>query len=168
MNIIVAVDSNWGIGYNGTQPVVLPEDRGFFRKITSGGTVIVGRRTLADFPAGRPLKNRRNIIMSTDPDFTVEGAEVAHSVEEAIALTAVGRSNRVFVIGGARVYEQFLPYCERAFVTRIRGEYDADSFFENLDLSPNWELQKKGAPRFHDGVEYSFDVYRNKAPIRFT
>ena len=107
MDIVVAVDMNWGIGLNGTQTLVIPEDRKYFRELTKNSTVILGRRTLMDFPNAKPLPKRRNIILTTDKDFSVDGGEVAHSVEEAVELCK--NDEQVFIIGGASIYRQFLP-----------------------------------------------------------
>ena len=116
MEAIVAVFSDWGIGSEGTQQLVLKADRAHFRELTAGAAVIVGRRTLADFPGGRPLKGRHNIVL-TRQDLSVEGAEVAHSAEEAAALAA--KYPRALVIGGASVYRQLLPWVDLAHVTQI-------------------------------------------------
>ena len=104
MEAIVAVFSDWGIGSEGTQQVVLRADRAHFRELTGGAAVIVGRRTLGDFPGGRPLKGRNNIVI-TRQAIEIEGAEVAHSTEEALTLAA--QYPRTLVIGGASVYRQF-------------------------------------------------------------
>ena len=116
MDAIVAVYSDWGIGARGTQPVVLHADRAHFREKTRGAAVIVGRRTMEDFPGGRPLKGRHNIVV-TRQDITIEGAETAHSTEEALALAA--KYDTCFVIGGASVFRQFFPYLDTVHVTKI-------------------------------------------------
>ena len=105
MEAIVAVYSDWGIGSGGTQPVVLKADRAHFKELTDGAAVIVGRKTLGDFPGGRPLKGRHNIVV-TRQDIEVAGAQVAHSTGEALALAA--EYERCLVIGGASVYKALL------------------------------------------------------------
>lgn len=160
MDIVVAADENWGIGFEGTQNLVVPEDRRHFREVTGHGTVIVGRRTLLDFPGGRPLKNRRNIVLTRDPDFTVEGAETAHSVGEALELAK--NDPRVFVIGGQSVYRAFLPYCQRAYVTRIYASPRADAFFPDLEADPSWSLADPGEEREHNGLKYRFQVWERR------
>ncbi len=157
LEIVVAADENWGIGFMGTQNLVIPEDRRHFREITGRSAVIVGRRTLADFPGGRPLKNRRNIVLTRDRSFTVEGAETAHSVEEALEL--IRDEERVYVIGGESVYRAFLPYCSRAHVTRLQAAPPADAFFPRLDELPGWRLADPGQLREHEGVQYSFQIW---------
>lgn len=161
MNLVVAVDKNWGIGYKGTQTVVVPEDRVHFREITTGGTVIVGRRTLADFPGGKPLKNRTNIVMTRNRDFSVPGAETASSLEELFSMTEGVDPGKLFVIGGDSVYKLLLPYCTYAYVTKIYAEPEADRFIENLDESPDWEIVESSPVKEYDGVSYAFITYRN-------
>ena len=157
LELVVAADAGWGIGKNGTQTLVIPEDRRHFREVTGRGTVIVGRKTLADFPGGRPLKNRRNIVLTRDGSFTVEGAETAHSVEEA--LEKCRQDERVFVIGGESVYRALLPYCRRAHVTRIFARAENDAFFPALDTLPGWRLTDRGEERESAGLRYAFQTW---------
>ena len=156
MEAIVAVFSDWGIGSEGTQQVVLKADRAHFRELTAGAAVIVGRRTLADFPGGRPLKGRNNIVI-TRQDLTIEGAEIAHSTDEALALAA--KYPRTLVIGGASVYRQFLPYVDLVHVTQIDLKPQSDSYFENLDASPDFRIREAGESREENGVRYRFVSY---------
>ncbi len=161
MDVIVAANIDWGIGYEGTQPLVVPEDRKHFQALTRGGTIIVGRRTLADFPGGRPLKNRRNIIISANPFLSVEGAEVAHSAKEALELTR--DDEKVFLCGGASVYKMLLPCCERAYVTRILAEAPADRFFPDLEAVEDWSLAGQSEELASEsGVRYRFETYVNR------
>ena len=157
LELVVAADADWGIGKNGTQTLIVPEDRRHFREVTGRGTVIGGRKTLADFPGGRPLKNRRNIVLTRDGSFTVEGAETAHSVEEA--LEKCRQDERVFVIGGESVYRALLPYCRRAHVTRIFARAENDAFFPALDTLPGWRLTDRGEERESAGLRYAFQTW---------
>ena len=116
MDAIVAVYSDWGIGSAGTQPIVVPEDRRHFAKLTSGSTVIVGRRTMEDFPGGKPLKDRVNLVI-TRQDSDIEGAQVVHTLQEAI--DASQNAEKVFVLGGASIYMAMFPYLDRIYVTKI-------------------------------------------------
>lgn len=159
MDIVAAVYDNWGIGKDGTQPVVVSADRKHFRAVTGHGTVIVGRKTLADFPGGKPLKNRRNIVLTRDPDFSVEGCEAAHSVAEAIRLSE--NEEQVFVIGGESVYRAFLPYCERAYLTVIHASPECDAFFPPLDRIPGWEIQETQEEFEENGTKFQFTTYIN-------
>lgn len=154
MDAIVAVNSDWGIGRDGTQTVVLKADRARFKELTEGKTVIVGRKTLADFPGGRPLKNRRNIVV-TGQDILIDGAEVAHSVTEALELCG----GDGLVIGGASVYREFYPLLDRVFVTKLEVSPESDSFFPDLDESAQWALTECSEPMSENGVSFVFAVY---------
>lgn len=156
MEAIVAVYSDWGIGENGTQPVVLRADRAHFRELTDGAAVIVGRRTLGDFPGGRPLKGRHNIVI-TRQNIEIDGAEVVSSTEAA--LEAASRQPRTLVIGGASVYRQFFPYLDRVYVTKIGLAPHSDSFFPDLDASPDWRCVQEGEPLNENGVGFRFCTY---------
>ena len=157
MEAIVAVFSDWGIGSEGTQQIVLKADRAHFRELTAGAAVIVGRRTLGDFPGGRPLKGRANIVV-TRQEIEIEGAEVAHSTEEAVALAA--KYPRTLVIGGASIYRQFLPYVDTVHITKIDRAPRSDSFFENLDASPDWQALEPEVWQEENGVRYCFLTYK--------
>ena len=157
MQALVAVYSDWGIGAKGTQPLVIPADRKRFRVLTDGAAVIVGRKTLEDFPGGRPLKNRHNIVI-TRQDITIEGAEVVHTTEEAVA--AAEQHGACFVIGGASVFRQFFPYLDTVHVTKIGAAPFSDSFFPDLDADPAWVCSEAGPEQEHDGVNYQFCVYK--------
>ena len=159
MDAIVAVYSDWGIGDGGTQPVVLKADRRHFRCLTDGSAVIVGRKTLEDFPGGKPLANRFNIVVSRQ-GINVDGALVVHSTGEA--LDAAEDFEQCFVIGGASVYMQFFNYLERVYVTKIDIEPPSDSFFPNLDRNPEWECVSQEPWEEEDGIRYCFCTYEKK------
>ena len=135
---IVAVCDDWGIGLDGGMVVENREDMRHFVACTTGHPVIMGRKTLESFPGGRPLKNRRNIVLTRDRTFSPDGVEVVHSVEEA--LSAVANEEEAWVIGGGQVYELLLPHCEKAVVTRNHCVRESDTFFPNLDSLPDWKL----------------------------
>lgn len=157
MEAIVAVYSDWGIGSEGTQPVVLKADRVHFREYTTGNAVIVGRKTLGDFPGGRPLKNRDNIVI-TRQNIQIEGAELVHSTEEA--LDAARKYPRCLVIGGASVYKQFFPYTDLIHITKIDLAPESDSFFPNLDELSDWVCESQTPWEEENGIRYCFCEYR--------
>ena len=159
MEAIVAVYADWGIGAQGTQPVVLKADRVHFRAVTAGAAVLVGRRTLGDFPGGKPLKNRHNIVV-TRQDIEIEGAEVVHSTDEALA--AAARQPRCLVIGGASVYRQFFPYLDRIYLTKIDLTPVSDSFFPDLDAAEDWRCTEASPWQEEDGIRYRFCTYEHK------
>jgi len=156
MDAVVAVYSDWGIGAQGTQPLVIPADRVRFRELTTGQAVIVGRKTLSDFPGGRPLKNRHNIVI-TRQNLTIEGATVVHTVEEALA--EAEKYDHCFVIGGASVFREYFPYLTRVFITKIAAAPQSDAFFPNLDALPDWRCTSAEPWQEHEGVEYQFCTY---------
>ena len=156
MEAIVAVFSDWGIGSEGTQQVVLKADRRHFRALTDDAAVLVGRRTLEDFPGGKPLKGRHNIVL-TRQDLTIEGAEVVHS--EAEAVEAAGRHARCLVIGGASVYRQMMPWVDTVHLTQIKLAPPSDSFFPDLDRAPDWRCSDCGPWQEEGGISYRFATY---------
>jgi dihydrofolate reductase len=159
MDAIVAVYSNWGIGERGTQPIVLAADRKHFRDVTYGSAVIVGRRTMEDFPGGKPLNGRQNIVV-TGQDIEIEGAIVVHTVDEALMEAA--KYKRCFVIGGASIFLEFLPHTDRIFATKIELAPHSDSFFPDLDSDPDWQLTACGERGEENGVGYRFCTYERR------
>ena len=158
MNVIVAVDQNWAIGKDGDQLAYLSEDLKRFKSLTTGHPVILGRKTLATFPGGRPLKGRRNLILSRNTDFAPEGAEV---FRDLASLRAAAPTDS-FVIGGASVYRQLLPWCDTAYVTKIDRAFPADCYFPDLEQDPAWERTEESAPLEQDGIIYRYVTYRRK------
>lgn len=158
MNAIVAVDQNWAIGKNGDQLVYLKEDLKRFRTLTSGHAVILGRKTLATFPGGRPLKNRENLILSRNPDFHPEGCRVFGDIPSLLKAAP----SDSFVIGGGSVYEALLDTCDTVYVTRIDAAFPADTWFPNLDDHPDWEIVESSQPLEQDGLVYRYVTYRRK------
>ena len=158
MNAIVAVNSDWGIGLRGMQQVVIAEDRRYFKELTEGCAVIVGRRTFESF--GGPLPNRRNIVLTRDVGYMAEGAIIAHSPSDAISKASYDDPCKQFVIGGGSVYELFLPLCDYVYVTKIKTAPLSDTFFPVLDNLPDWELMRQGEAMESGGVCYSFDIYK--------
>ena len=159
MELIVAVYDDWGIGAGGTQPVALSADRKFFRQTTKGACVIAGRKTLGDFPGGKPLPNRVNVVISRG-EVTMEGVIVCHSPEEAAEATR--QYPRVMVIGGGSIYRQMLPFCDTAYITKVHACPESDTFFPNLDEDPQWELAQELLSGEEDGIRYEMCLYKRK------
>ena len=157
MELIVAVYDDWGIGKDGTQPVALSADRKFFRETTKGAMVIVGRKTLADFPGGRPLPNRVNVVL-TRQGVETEGVVICHSPEEAVALAK--DAPRAMVIGGGSIYKQMLPYCDTAYVTKVHTTPESDTFFPDLDQDPQWMLTEVLQEGEENGIAYQMCLYK--------
>ena len=159
LRCVVAVCDDWGIGHEGRLLVRNAEDMRHFVRLTSGHTVVMGRRTLEGLPGGRPLKNRRNVVLSANPAFAVEGAEVVRSVPELEALLAA-TSDEAWVIGGARVYKLLLDACAEAYVTKNHVTLPADAFFPNLDERADWRLAEcLGSGVTDDGVPFELLRY---------
>lgn len=159
MELIVAVNDDWGIGLNGTQPVALHADRKFFRETTRGCLVIAGRRTIADFPGQKPLPGRVNVAL-TRSAAQIPGFTVCASTEEVVALAKT--AHRAMVIGGGSVYRQLLPYCDTAYITKIHVTPESDTFFPNLDEDENWYLAEVLQAGEEDGIAYEMCLYQRK------
>ena len=163
MKAIVAVDSNWAIGNKGQLLVSIPADqKDNFRRRTSGNTIVYGRKTLETFPQKIVLPNRRNIILSTRPDYTVKNAEVAHNRDELMDLIKNENSDDVYIIGGETVYKQFIDDCDTAIVTFIDKVYEADAYFPNLDKDPNWELVEESDEQVYFDITYTYRIYKKR------
>lgn len=167
MNAIVAVTQDWGIGRGGDLLVHERADMRHFVRHTAGATVVMGDRTLASFPGGRPLKGRRNIVLTIDPELRApacpEGTtcEIVHSLDEALAAVADCDPESVWAIGGASVYRQLLPHCTRAIVTKFETTLPADVYFPNLDEDPSWQVESvEEGSITEQGVPFSFVTYR--------
>ncbi len=158
MNLIVAVDENWAIGKGGDQLVYISADLKRFKELTTGHPVILGRKTLATFPGGRPLKNRRNLILSATPGYTVDGAEVFADVDSLLAAAP----EDAFVIGGESVYRALLDRCHTAYVTKIHAAYPADRYFPDLDVHPDWTVSEESRPMEDQGVSFHYVTYRKQ------
>ena len=159
MNLIAAVDKNWAIGKNNELLVSIPNDMKMFRQMTTGKVVVMGRKTLESFPNGLPLKNRVNIVLTKNQNYQVKGAIIVHSVEEVLEELKKYDSEDVYVIGGESVYRALLPYCDKAYVTRIDHAYLADTYFPNLDEDPEWKMTKVSDEQTYFDLEYVFTIY---------
>ena len=161
LSAIVAVCDDWGIGLDGGMVVENREDMRHFVACTTGHPVIMGRRTLESFPGGRPLKNRRNVVLSRDASFSPEGIEVVSSVEEALA--AVAGDQEAWVIGGGQVYELLLPHCDRVVVTRNHCVRPCDTRFPDLDADPAWRVvETREGGVTPEGVSFDFVTYERR------
>ena len=162
MNLIVAVDSNWAIGKENKLLVSIPQDMKFFRETTKGKVVAMGRKTLESFPGGQPLKNRVNVVLTTDKNYKVKDTVIVHTIEEMVDELKKYDSEDIFVIGGESIYRQLLPYCTNAYVTKIDHAYDADTYFPNLDADPEWEMTKISDEQTYFDLEYVFVIYERR------
>lgn len=161
MKAILSADRNWGIGYQNKLLVSIPSDMRFFREMTEGKVIVMGRKTLESFPNGLPLKKRINVVLTHDRSYQVKDAVIVHDKEELLKELKKYQED-IFVVGGGSVYELLLPYCDTAYVTRIDMEYQADTFFLDLDQDPEWELTEESDEQTCFDIEFTFTVYRRK------
>lgn len=162
MNAIVIADLNWAIGRKGGLLFSLPADMRRFRALTTGGTVLLGRRTLESFPGGKPLPNRRNIVVTRNPGALPPGAEGAPSPEEALALAGGPEAENLWLTGGASVYAALLHRCRRVYLTRVEARAEeADAFFPDLDRLPEWAAEETGELQEDNGLPFRFIQYVN-------
>jgi dihydrofolate reductase len=155
LSIVVAYASNRVIGYRGELPWRLPSDLRHFRELTIGHTVLMGRRTFESLPAAhRPLRERRNVVVSANPSFRPAGVEVHASLDAA--LHSCGAD--CFAIGGASVYEQTLPLAGRVYATHVQANPDGDVFFEAL-APEDWRCVEESEPMIENDLSFSFRTY---------
>ena len=162
MNLIVAADKNWGIGKDNKLLVSIPSDMKFFRQETMGKVVVMGRKTLESFPNGLPLKNRTNVVLTSDKNYQVKDAVIVHSIDEVLEELKKYDDDEIYVIGGGKVYEELLPYCDVAHVTKIDFAFEADTHFPNLDEDPEWGITAASDEQTYFDLEYTFVKYERK------
>ena len=159
MELIVAVYDDWGIGRDGTQPIALSADRKFFRETTRGAMVIVGRRTIADFPGQKPLPGRINVALSRNAD-EIPGFTLCRSPEEAAELAKTVQ--RAMVIGGGSIYRQMMPFCDTAYITKVHVTPESDTYFPNLDADDDWYLAETLQSGEENGIAYEMLLYKRR------
>ena len=159
MELIVAVYDDWGIGRDGTQPIALSEDRKFFREMTKGCMVITGRRTIEDFPGKKPLPGRVNVAISRNAS-EIPGFTLCRSPQEAAQLAKT--APRAMVIGGGSIYQQMLPYCDKAYITKVHVTPEFNTYFPNLDQDPDWYPADILCQGEENGIGYEMVLYLRK------
>lgn len=163
MNLIVNVDKNWAIGLGSKLLVRIPQDMKYFRSMTTGHVVVMGRKTLESFPESKPLPNRANIVLTRDQGYQAPGALVVHSMEELKEELEKYPGEEIFVIGGGQIYRELLPLCDKAYVTKVDRAFDADVYFPDLDQDPQWKMTKVSEEQTFFDLEYVFAVYERTA-----
>lgn len=162
MKLILAADEKWAIGKDNNLLCHIPGDLKYFKEQTLGKTVVMGRKTLETLPGKKGLPGRNNIVMTTDPDYTAENAKVVHSREELFdALSGIDPDD-IMIIGGAKVYNDFLPLCDTCYITKIYEDFDGDRFFVNLDEDPDFVSTELGPVHEENGIRYQFFKYDRK------
>ena len=162
MKLIAAVDKNWAIGYKNQLLVSIPSDMKQFRQKTTGHIVVMGRKTLESYPGGLPLKNRRNIVLTSNRNYQVKDAVIVHSEEELKEELKKYDTDEIFVIGGESIYRMLEPLCDEAFITKIDHSYQADAHFPNLDADPSWVLKEESEENTCFDLEYVFTRYERE------
>ncbi len=162
LSIIAAIGTNNALGNNNQLLWHMPADMQFFKRTTTGHTVIMGRKTFESFPKGA-LPNRRNIVVTRDPNYSKPNIEVVHSIEEALGLLKNSPSQEVFVIGGGELYKEALPWADKLYITHIDDAPEADTFFPTI--GSEWQKVSEEA---HNADEknphpYTFTIYKKTA-----
>lgn len=161
MKAIVAVDKNWGIGYNGELLQKISSDMKFFRKMTINRVVIMGRGTYESLPGKQPLKDRVNIVLSTT--LQDDRVKICRCLEELMQEIQKYDTEDLCVIGGESVFNLLLPYCSEAFVTKIHHSFPADKYFTNIDQDDSWHLVSESEKQIEDGIVYTYTKYEKLA-----
>ena len=160
MKLIVNADKNWAIGKGGKLLFHLSRDMKFFKEHTTNAIVVMGRKTLDSLPGGRPLPDRKNIVLSRDPRFSREGVTVVNNGGELAELLH-GVSEDIYVIGGESLYRDLLPFCDTAYVTRVDAAADgADAYMVDLDKSDHWSIADESETFEEKGVKFKFVTYK--------
>lgn len=162
MKAILSADLNWAIGCNGDLLQRIPDDIKYFREMTLGKVVIMGRKTYESLPSRAPLKDRINIVLTTNNCFQDDRFIVCCSLDELFETLKNYSPEDIFIIGGQAVYTQLLPYCTEVYVTKIDKAYKADKYFPNLDEHKDWKCELIGEANSHNDVEFRFCKYINK------
>lgn len=162
---ILCVDNKWGIGRKNGLLFSLSKDMKFFRETTFGHIVALGENTLLSFPNAKPLKNRQHIVLSQDVTHNYDGVINVHDFNEFLKVIKDKSLNEdVYIIGGASIYRQTLPYVDKVLLTKVDADGNAELFFPNLDEDPNFALEKEGDWEEDNGYQIKFCTYINKNP----
>lgn len=153
ISLVVAASTNNVIGSDGGLPWHLPDDLRHFKRLTTGNPIVMGRRTFESI--GRPLPDRRNIVMTRDPDYVAPGCDVVSSVREALDL--LEDTDEVMIIGGGQVYRDFLPHADRIYLTRVQADVEGDTYFPDIDEA-GWRLVSSEPHAADEKHAYAFDV----------
>jgi dihydrofolate reductase len=162
MILIVAVDRQWGIGYDGQLLDRIPADMKHFKEKTMGKVVVMGRETFESLPGRKPLKDRINIVLTKGDKITDKGIILCNSLLTLFSALSRYNSDDIFVIGGESIYKQLMPYCSKAYITKIDKVYIADTYFPNIDKEHKWQCIEEGMLQRDQDVAFKFTIYQNK------
>ncbi|MBT7563174.1 MAG: dihydrofolate reductase [Porticoccaceae bacterium] len=159
ISLIVAVSRNGAIGLNNQLPWYLPEDLKYFKSVTMGKPLIMGRKTFDSI--GRPLPGRANIVLTRDPQWTSDGVKVVQSVEQALVAGEIACEaadvDEIMVIGGEQIYRMTIDLADRIYLTQVDADVEGDAFFPDIDLN-NWSQTRVKLPEIIDKHPYRFLV----------
>lgn len=161
MKLIVAADENCGIGHKGKLLFSIPEDMRYFKENTLNKAVVMGRKTFESLPGGRPLAGRANIVLSRDVSFAPAGVTVCRTADGVLEAVKVYPAEDVFIIGGEKVYREFISYCDTALITKVHAVKEADSFFPDIDRMKNWKKVWESEVKTHGELRFTFTKYVN-------
>ena len=161
MILIAAVNNSWGIGKDNDLLYHIPSDMKFFREKTKGNIIVIGRKTLESFPNGEPLKLRDNVVLTQNPSYKKDGAIVFNTVDEVLEYIDRHKDKEAYLCGGAQIYSLLLPCCEKAYITKINDDKQADSFIPNLDKADDWVLSNESEGFSENGYDFKFLTYVN-------
>lgn len=167
MNTIVAVDENYGIGCKGRLLQSIPEDMKFFKEMTIGKVVIMGRETFESLPGKKPLMNRVNIVLTKNLDFKVEGVIILNSIEDVLEQIKRYNQDEVFVIGGGSIYKQLLHYSKKCYLTKIYSIYESDTYFPNIESDESWKLKNCSEIKTYNNLKFRFLEFENYKCLHF-
>jgi dihydrofolate reductase len=160
ISIIVAVSDDLGIGKDNRLLWNISEDMKRFKRLTTGNTVIMGKKTWESLPR-RPLPGRTNIVLTDDPNEVIDGSVTAYSIEDALSKCKKGEE--IFVIGGGSVYRQFMPVADKLYITHVHKNAPADIYFPEIDLN-KWKVADKEDFKTEEPnpIAYSYVIYVRK------
>ena len=162
MNLIVAVDENWAIGYKGDLLAKISEDLKYFKQKTLNNIVVMGRVTFESLPSKKPLKNRTNIVLTNDKTYQAHDVVVCHTTAEVLQISN-NCEQETFIIGGEQIYKLFLPYYKKAYITKIYHRFEADRHLPNFVETNEWEvIEQSDIFITNENVRYQFLVYERK------
>ena len=159
MNLIVAVDNKWGIGKDGGLLAHVPGDMKYFKEMTTGKVVVMGRKTLESMPGKKGLPNRINYVLTTKDDYEAEGCIIVHSEEELFDAVSKYEPDEVFLIGGAALYNAYYNLCDKLYITKMDADLGADTFIVNIDEDPDYKVTSESEVHSENGIDCKFCVY---------
>lgn len=160
ISIIVAVSEDWGIGKDNELLWHISEDLKRFKRLTTGNTIIMGKKTWESLPR-RPLPGRRNIVLTDDPNESIVDSVTAYSIEDALGKCE--KNEEIFIIGGGSVYRQFVPFADRLYITHVHRKAPADIYFPEIDLNI-WNITENEEFEANETnpIPYSYTIYERK------